>query len=184
MGWKGKKWPKITKTFLPCSVSSGTHSILGWKGEKMAHNYIQKIVCLTLYPQELYLIWLWFLVHICKMMISPAFFFFFHFFKILIFWGFRVGKREELVFKFINKCQTEILRCAPPSHACDFLIFVGIFTLQKLEICMLFRRVLFLNYLKLSKTSPFYWYHMHALTFWNMLGRLQFVLPFMLLMIT
>ena len=112
------------------------------------------------------------------------FFFFFHFFKILIFWGFRVGRREELVFKFINKCQTEILRCAPPSHVCDFLIFVGIFTLQKLEICMLFRRVLFLNYLKLSKTSPFYWYHMHALTFWNMLGRLQFVLPFMLLMIT
>ena len=111
------------------------------------------------------------------------FFFFFHFFKILIFWGFRVGKREELVFKFINKCQTEILRCAP-SHVCDFLIFVGIFALQKLEICMLFRRVLFLNYLKLSKTSPFYWYHMHALTFWNMLGRLQFVLPFMLLMIT
>ena len=33
--------------------------------------------------QELYLIWLWFLVHMCKMMISPAIFF--HFFKILIF---------------------------------------------------------------------------------------------------
>ena len=166
MGWKGKKWPKITKTFLPRSVSAGTHSILGWKGQKMAHNYIQKIVCLTLYPQELYLIWLWFLVHICKMMILPALFF-------------------SLVFKFINKCQTEILRCAPPSsHVCDFLIFVGIFTLQKLEICMLFRRVSSLNYLKLSKTCSFYWYHMHALTFWNMLGWLQFVLPFMLLMIT
>ena len=33
--------------------------------------------------QELYLIWLWFLVHMCKMMISPAIFF--RFFKILIF---------------------------------------------------------------------------------------------------
>ena len=36
--------------------------------------------------QELNLIWLWLLVHMCKMMISPAFFFFFfRFFKILIF---------------------------------------------------------------------------------------------------
>ena len=27
-----------------------------------------------------------------------------------------------LLFKFINKCQKEILRCAPPfSHVCDFL---------------------------------------------------------------
>ena len=33
--------------------------------------------------QELYLIWLWLLLHMCKMMISPAIFF--HFFKILIF---------------------------------------------------------------------------------------------------
>ena len=41
--------------------------------------------------QELYLMWLWFLVHICKM-ISPAFFFIF--FKILIF---------SFFSKFINK---------------------------------------------------------------------------------
>ena len=65
--------------------------------------------------QELYLIWLWFLVYMCIMMISPAFFFFFfHFFKILIFQGFS---------KFINKCQKEILRCSPPfSHVCGFLL--------------------------------------------------------------
>ena len=28
---------------------------------------------------------------------------------------------KKLFFKFINKCQTEILWCAPPSsHVCDF----------------------------------------------------------------
>ena len=27
---------------------------------------------------------------------------------------------DYLFFKLINKCQKEILRCAPPSHACDF----------------------------------------------------------------
>ena len=61
--------------------------------------------------QELYLIWLWFLVHMCKILIPPAIFFFFIFSK---FWfsGFS---------KFINKCQKEILRCAPPSsQVCDF----------------------------------------------------------------
>ena len=39
--------------------------------------------CSHCISQELYVIWLWFLVHMCKMMISPAIFF--HFFKILIF---------------------------------------------------------------------------------------------------
>ena len=39
--------------------------------------------CSHCISQELYIIWLWFLVHMCKMMISPAIFF--HFFKILIF---------------------------------------------------------------------------------------------------
>ena len=35
---------------------------------------------------ELFFIWLWLLVHMCKLMISPAiFYFFFHFFKIMIF---------------------------------------------------------------------------------------------------
>ena len=29
-----------------------------------------------------------------------------------------------LLFKFINKCQTEIMRCTPPSsHVCDFFCF-------------------------------------------------------------
>ena len=37
--------------------------------------------------QRLYLIWLWFLLRLCKMMIFPDFFF--HFSKILLFWVFQ-----------------------------------------------------------------------------------------------
>ena len=64
--------------------------------------------------QELYLIWLWCLVHMCKMMIFNNITyssFFFSFFQNSDFSGFS---------KFINKCQKEILRCAPPcSYVCD-----------------------------------------------------------------
>ena len=27
---------------------------------------------------------------------------------------------KQMFFKFVNKCQAEILRCDPPSHKCDF----------------------------------------------------------------
>ena len=47
----------------------------GSKCKKMALN--DKKICLTSLSQEPYLIWLWFLVHMCKMMISPAIFFIF-----------------------------------------------------------------------------------------------------------
>ena len=71
------------------------------------------------------------LVHRYKIMISPVVFlyFFLLFFltfvniKILIFF---IGSLQQffnkkLFFKFINKCQTEILLCAPrTSHVCDF----------------------------------------------------------------
>ena len=30
--------------------------------------------------------------------------------------------KNYLFFKFINKCQKGILRCAPPSHVCDFSV--------------------------------------------------------------
>ena len=42
--------------------------------------------------QEQYSIWSWFLVHLCKMMISPCIF---SFYKIFIFWGCYRGKREK-----------------------------------------------------------------------------------------
>ena len=54
-------------------VNSGAKNDPKWQ-KKLSHSV----------SQELYLIWLWFLVHTCKMMISPAIFF--HFFKILISW--------------------------------------------------------------------------------------------------
>ena len=40
-----------------------------------------------------------------------------------------------MFFKFINKCQTEILRCAPPSsHVCDFFTFrESLFALNHIE---------------------------------------------------
>ena len=46
---------------------------------------------------------------------------------------------NNLFFKFINKCQKEILRCAPPSsHVCDFLVYylihMNIYTLN-LPVC-------------------------------------------------
>ena len=47
-GWKGKKWPKMTKNCPFCLTS-----------------------------QELCIMWSWFLVHICKMMTSPDSFFIF-----------------------------------------------------------------------------------------------------------
>ena len=50
--------------------------VRGLKWQKMAQN--NKKYCLPhSISQELYLIWLWFLVHLCKMMISPAIFFIF-----------------------------------------------------------------------------------------------------------
>ena len=44
---------------------------------------------------------------------------------------------KQLFFKFINKCQTEILRCAPPSsHVHNFLTLVLLLTFECL-ICLL-----------------------------------------------
>ena len=58
--------------------------VKGWKKDKKWPNY--KKFCLShSVSQEPYIIWLWFLVHMCKMMISPANFFIFQNFD---FWGF------------------------------------------------------------------------------------------------
>ena len=74
---------------------------------------LQKILSHSV-SQELYLILFWFLVHICKMMIFPSIFV--SCFQISDFSGF-----SEL----INKCQKEILRCAPTSsHVCDFFFVI------------------------------------------------------------
>ena len=82
--------------------------------------------------QELYLLWLWVSVHICKM-ISPANFFIF-------------SKVWFLDFpKFINKCQKEILRCVPPSsHMCDFSVKLWLILSQNIT-CILVREVISLK---------------------------------------
>ena len=61
---KGKKWPQMTKTFCPL------HFIY----------------------QEPYIIWLSFMVHLCKMMMSPGVFF-----TILIPWAVRSKTRKNSV---------------------------------------------------------------------------------------
>ena len=118
-GSKGKKWLKTTKTLSVVPYISGTihhmivifgahvwnddisrccfhffkilvfHVVMGVKGKKMAQN--DKAFCLPCsLSQKPYLIWLWFSVHMCKMMISPAIIFIF-----LKFWFFGVlGGRE------------------------------------------------------------------------------------------
>ena len=77
---------------------------------------------------------LWLLVHMCKMVISPAFAFcFFHFFKILIFQVFQSSSMPK-----------EILRCAAPSsHVCDFILYdwiewCWVFIHDKIEWCRVF----------------------------------------------
>ena len=86
---------------------------VGVKRQKIAQN--DKKILSNSVSQKLYFIWLWLLVHMCKMVMSAAIFFFsfffFSFFQNSDFSGFS---------KFINKCQKEILRCAlPSSHVCE-----------------------------------------------------------------
>ena len=109
-GWKGKKWPKMTKFFVCCTLCFRNHIWYGFhlwytrkykriicnilrhffhffskilvfgiirggglliKGQKMVQN--GKKFCLSQsVSQEPYIIWLWLLVHMCKMMVSPA----------------------------------------------------------------------------------------------------------------
>ena len=92
------------------------------KGLKMAQN--DKRILSNSVSQELYFIWLWFLVHMCKMMISPAIFF--QFFQNSDFWGFS---------KFVNKCHKEILRCAPFFTCMWFFFSVTLSNLFRNFIC-------------------------------------------------
>ena len=79
--------------------------VRGLKGQKMAQN--DKKFCLShSICQELYIIWYWFLVHMCKMVISPG-----NFFLNFDFWGFYGGKRAKNDLKLpISVCFTPYLR--------------------------------------------------------------------------
>ena len=89
------------------------------KGQKMAQN--DKKICLShSMSQEPYIIWLWFLAHISKMMISPVKFFIFHNFD---FGGFYGGKRAKDDLKLpVSVCFSLYLRNCRScrSHHQDF----------------------------------------------------------------
>ena len=120
-GSKGKKWPKMTKKLsLSHLISQEPYIIwssfsvhmckriifpgvflwffqvvffrlvIGVKGQKMSQN--DKNLCLSHFiSQEASVIWLWFLLHICKMMTSPDAFFIFLFFIFYFFYFDFVG---------------------------------------------------------------------------------------------
>ena len=71
-------------------ISLGTFSIFQIfdfpEGQKMAQNN-KKFSLSHSVSQELYIIWLWFLVHMCKMIICRNFFIFFQNFDFLGFYG-------------------------------------------------------------------------------------------------
>ena len=78
-------WVHIFKMVIsPCILIFEV--VRGLKGQKMAQND-QKFYLLHSIPQELYIVWSSFMVHICKMITFPGMLF--HFFKILITWVFR-----------------------------------------------------------------------------------------------
>ena len=102
------------------------------KGQKVTHNYQFQSVTLNISRT---------LDHTMKIVGTQVwnndisrcfslFFFYLLFFKIFVnikILIFFIGPHQQfffnkkLFFNFINKCQTEILGCAPPSHVCDFL---------------------------------------------------------------
>ena len=117
--WKGKKWPKMTKFFVCYTlyfrnhisdkkiISPGIFFILfskfrssGYLGvwgvvkeQKIAQN--DKKFCLSHFvSQEPYIIWLWVLVHMCKMIISRANFFIFQTFDFKVFRGIKRAKND------------------------------------------------------------------------------------------
>ena len=70
----------------------------GLKGQKMAQN--DKNSCLShSVSQEPYIIWLWFLVNMCKMMISPANFFIFQSFDFGVYIGVK-GQKMTWNYQF------------------------------------------------------------------------------------
>ena len=98
MGWKGKKWAKMMKdsvchasylrnhtsfmVHLPkMMISPGVVFIFFFFliliFQHIAQNEKQQLHPSCAISQEQYSIWTWFLVHFCKTMISPGFFFIF-----------------------------------------------------------------------------------------------------------
>ena len=106
--------------------------VRGLKGEKMAQND-QKFYLLHSIPQELYIVWSSFMVHVCKMIIFPGMLF--HFFKILITWVVRGLKGWLMVQNDKNFCPLYSISQEPyiiwlsfMVYMCKMIIFAGIFS--------------------------------------------------------
>ena len=81
--------------------------------------------------QEQYSIWSWLLVHLCKMIIPPGFFF--HFFKILIFQVFREVKGQKMVQNDKKFCSSHsisqelyIIWLSFTVYMCKMIIYLGV----------------------------------------------------------
>ena len=93
-GLKGKQLPKMKNNNYIHHVPFLKNSIAYNQGKKWP-KMTKKICLLQLTFQEPYIIWLLFMVHLCKMMISLGLFFlFFHYFDSLGFYGAR-GKGKK-----------------------------------------------------------------------------------------
>ena len=91
-------------------------------GPRWQKKFVSQKKKLQLISQEPYIIWLSFMVHLCKMMISLAGFFF-HFFKILILWVIKGGgvKGQKMVQNEKKIC---LLRSISPESYIWFLFMV------------------------------------------------------------
>ena len=115
------------------------------KNRKTAQNEKLKLHPRTI-SQEQYSIWSWFLIQLCKMMISPGFF---HFFKILIFQVINGGKREKMTQddkKFCLLCSISLepytIWLSFMLHLCKMMIPPGVlFIFFEILIFWVVRRV-------------------------------------------
>ena len=91
------------------------------KGQEMAQN--DKKILSHSRSQELYICVKWWYL-------QQLFFFIIIIIFLLLYFFFSFFQNSDLFFyfwKFINKCQKEILRCAPPLHMSDFLVLTFTF---------------------------------------------------------
>ena len=101
------------------------------KGQKITQNEKLQLHLLRVISQEQYSIWSWFLVHLCKMMISPGVF---HFFKILIFWVVSGVKEQKIAQNDKNFCvlhfisqESYIMWLSFMVHLYEMMISLGVF---------------------------------------------------------
>ena len=99
-GWKGKKkkWPKISKISVCCTLHFRNH--ISYDLHSWYKCMYKRIISPGILSQEPYIIWLWFLVDICKVMMSPANLFIFQNFDFGFFRRIK-GKITNYQFQFV-----------------------------------------------------------------------------------